>query len=476
MPRIQNIAEAALRGLAVGVRGVLEGKRMQREAKDAREKRIADEFYRTKALALEERKVDFRNAIDEEEVDLDKAKLAHQKELDAIVKEKTEYETALRDDFAAEDENINTLWQAYNTATDEDEKVGIKSKIDTGRRRLIRIANRIGIQLTDVSEAEAAEIKAKTAETEAGAAETEDQRSEQVKAVMAIVEMQDWSPEIQDALNEGITAIVDDDTLSAEERTKADDLKDLIAVIRDSTEIPDENRDGLIADAIRSEVGALVKARLAAETGGRAETLSEPYRTAFRFVTRSEVSEDDIEGYLKSIHELIAKGEKDDARAFIADLATDDADATEVNTFIVREELLEVLEKLCAGSQLLKANQTGTAWTPELLQDAQRFFGSTDLSTEELNTQLQSGVERYRQLIASEDFTETERAGYEAIFSAASGVEDVNTAILQSLSESISRNQELFYRHYLGATDAEAFDPALLTDIVSVIGVENSEE
>ena len=274
----------------------------------------------------------------------------------------------MRDDFAAEDENINTLWQAYNTATDENEKVGIKSKIDTGRHRLIRIANRIGIQLTDVSEAEAAEIKAKTAETEAGAAETEDQRSEQVKAVMAIVEMQDWSPEIQDALNEGITAIVDDETLSAEERTKADDLKDLIAVIRDSTEIPDENRDGLIADAIRSEVGALVKARLAAETGGRAETLSEPYRTAFRFVTRSEVSEDDIEGYLKSIHELIAKGEKNDARAFIADLATDDADATEVNTFIVREELLEVLEKLCAGSQLLKANQTGTAWTPELLQ------------------------------------------------------------------------------------------------------------
>ena len=133
---------------------------------------------------------------------------------------------------------------------------------------------------------------------------------------------------------------------------------------------------------------------------------------------------------------------KDDARAFIADLATDDADATEVNTFIVREELLEVLEKLCAGSQLLKANQTGTAWTPELLQDAQRFFGSTDLSTEELNTQLQSGVERYRQLIVSEDFTEVERAGYEAIFSAASGVEDVDTAILQSLSESISRNQE----------------------------------
>ena len=193
-------------------------------------------------------------------------------------------------------------------------------------------------------------------------------------------------------------------------------------------------------------------------------------------MTRSEVSEDDIEGYLKSIHELIAKGEKDNARAFIADLATDDADATEVNTFIVREELLEVLEKLGVGSQLLKANQTGTAWTPELLQDAQRFFGSTDLSTEELNTQLQSGVERYRQLIASEDFTETERAGYEAIFSAASGVEDVDTAILQSLSESISRNQELFYRHYLGATDAEAFHPALLTDIVSVIGVENSEE
>ena len=457
MPRIQNIAEAALRGLAVGVRGVLEGKRMQREAKDAREKRIADEFYRTKALALQERIVDFQNALDQEHLDPDKAKLEHQKELDAIIKEKAEYEQALRDDFAAEDENINTLWQDYNTATDDNERLNIKSKIDTSRRRLIRIANRIGIQLTDVSEAEAAATKAKTAETEAGAAETEDQRSEQVKAVMAIVEMQDWSPEIKDALNEGITAIADDDTLSAEERTKADDLKDLIAVIRDSTEIPDENRDGLIADAIRSEVGALVKARLAAETGGRAETLSEPYRTAFRFATQSEGSEDDIEGHLKSIHELIAKGEKDDARAFIADLATDDADATEVNTFIVREELLEVLEKLYAGSQLLKANQTGTAWTPELLQNAQRFFGSTDLSTEELNTQLQSGVERYRQLIASEDFTEAERQGYEAIFPSASDIEDIDTAILQSLKKSITRNQDLFYKHYLGATDADVF-------------------
>ena len=33
MPRIQNIAEAALRGLAVGVRGVLEGKRMHARRK-----------------------------------------------------------------------------------------------------------------------------------------------------------------------------------------------------------------------------------------------------------------------------------------------------------------------------------------------------------------------------------------------------------------------------------------------------------
>ena len=476
MPRIQNIAEAALRGLAVGVRGVLEGKRMQREAKDAREKRIADEFYRTKALALEERIADFQNALDQEHIDPDKAKLAHQQELDAIVKEKAEYEQTLRDDFAEEDENINTLWQAYNTATDEDEKVGIKSKIDTGRRRLIRIANRLGIQLTDVSEAEAAATKAKTAETEATAAETEDQRSAQVKALMAIVEMQDWSPEIKDALNEGITAIADGDTPPAETRTKADDLKDLIAVIRNSTEIPDESKDGLIGDAIRSEVGALVSARLAAETGGRAETLSEPYRTAFRFATRSGMSEDDIAANLKSIHGLIAKGEKDDVRAFIAGLATDDADATEVKAFILREELLETLEKLDVGIQLLRANQTGAAWTPELLQEAQRFFGTTDLSTEQLNTELQSGIERYRQLIASEDITETERDGYEAIFAAASDVEDIDPAMLRSLRESINRNQDQFYKHYLDSTDEEAFDPALLTDIVSVIGVENSEE
>ena len=53
----RNIASDALRGFAVGVRGLLESRKMRREAADDKARRIADEAYRQRVLDLEERKV-----------------------------------------------------------------------------------------------------------------------------------------------------------------------------------------------------------------------------------------------------------------------------------------------------------------------------------------------------------------------------------------------------------------------------------
>ena len=53
----KHIGADALRGLAVGIRGVLEAKRMAREAKSGREKRIADHYVRLKRLDLQERRL-----------------------------------------------------------------------------------------------------------------------------------------------------------------------------------------------------------------------------------------------------------------------------------------------------------------------------------------------------------------------------------------------------------------------------------
>ena len=188
MPRTENLREAALRGLAVGVRGVLEGKRMQREARTPRERRIADAFYRTKALALEEKEADFEEAFNQEQPNPEQVKLAQQEELDTIKQEKTEYEKLLREDFAAEDENIHTLWQDYHTAVDDNERVRIKSKINTGRRRRNRIANRLGIPLTDVEFEQDAAKPTATAAAEPTAPEASQLEPEPVNPITAIVD------------------------------------------------------------------------------------------------------------------------------------------------------------------------------------------------------------------------------------------------------------------------------------------------
>ena len=477
MPRTENLREAALRGLAVGVRGVLEGKRMQREARTPRERRIADTFYRTKALALEEKEADFEEAFNQEQPNPEQVKLAQQEELDTIKQEKTEYEKLLREDFAAEDENIHTLWQDYHTAVDDNERVRIKSKINTGRRRRNRIANRLGIPLTDVEFEQDAAKPTATAEAAPTAPEASQLEPEPVNPITAIVDAQDWDDAIKEQINRGIPTV----TQPAENRTGADDLKDVIAAIKNATEIPDLDKNGLVEDAIRTEVGTRVKTQLAEETGGTAETLSEPYRTAFRFVSRSGMSEHDIARNLKSIHGLIAAGKKDDAREFIAALAIGPENTTEAREFIAREELLELLDKLDLESQMLRAHQTGTGFTPGLLRKAKRFFGRGIPSVGQLDTQLQLDTQRYRQLIGSGDFTEAERKEYESIFPAAANLEDLNPAVLRSLREFVNRNQNLFYKHYLdptGATDTteQPTDPDLLNDTVSAIQEGYSEE
>ena len=109
----KHVASDALRGLAVGIRGVLEAKRMAREAKSGREKRIADHYVRLKRLDLQERRLAITEgtaARAQEKLDLDKqiqeteaAKVealeelgkTYDEELDAYFDERTHYQAEM---------------------------------------------------------------------------------------------------------------------------------------------------------------------------------------------------------------------------------------------------------------------------------------------------------------------------------------------------------------------------------------------
>lgn len=64
----RHIASDAIRGFVSGLRGYMEGRKMKREAKDAREARIANEAFRWKALDMQERQIQLDDAFREKEL------------------------------------------------------------------------------------------------------------------------------------------------------------------------------------------------------------------------------------------------------------------------------------------------------------------------------------------------------------------------------------------------------------------------
>lgn len=64
----RHIASDAIRGFVAGARGVLEGRKMKREAADDREKRIADEAYRQRVLDLKNKQITLQDVFQHKEL------------------------------------------------------------------------------------------------------------------------------------------------------------------------------------------------------------------------------------------------------------------------------------------------------------------------------------------------------------------------------------------------------------------------
>ena len=131
----QHILSDSLRGLAVGVRGVLEAKRMAREAKSDREKRIADHYVRLKRMDLQERRL----AISEGAA----AKEMEQVRLDSLQAEQ-EHKDEWHKRLAAAYDRLESLYRERNRAAAPKEIERIDNEVAMEARAVVRLGKNLG--------------------------------------------------------------------------------------------------------------------------------------------------------------------------------------------------------------------------------------------------------------------------------------------------------------------------------------------
>ena len=135
MAEERHIGADALRGLAVGIRGVLEAKRMAREAKSGREKRIADHYVRLKRLDLQERRLAISEGAAEREME--------QVRLDSLQAEQ-EHKDGWHKQLAEAYDRLESLHRERNRAAAPKEMERIDNEIAMEARAVVRLGKNLG--------------------------------------------------------------------------------------------------------------------------------------------------------------------------------------------------------------------------------------------------------------------------------------------------------------------------------------------
>ena len=131
----KHVASDALRGLAVGIRGVLEAKRMAREAKSGREKRIADHYVHLKRLDLQERRLAISEGAAERDME--------QARLDSLQAEQA-HKDEWHQQLAAAYDRLESLHRERNRAAAPKEMERIDKEIAMEGRAVVRLGKNLG--------------------------------------------------------------------------------------------------------------------------------------------------------------------------------------------------------------------------------------------------------------------------------------------------------------------------------------------
>lgn len=145
----RHVASDALRGLAVGIRGVLEAKRMAREAKSGRERRIADHYVRLKRLDLQERRLAIsEGAAETTSVTNAKGEQARLDSLQAEQEHKDEWHKRLAEAY----DRLESLYRERNRAAAPKEIEQLDNEIAIEARAVVRLGKNLGYSYPQIEQ------------------------------------------------------------------------------------------------------------------------------------------------------------------------------------------------------------------------------------------------------------------------------------------------------------------------------------
>ena len=132
----RHIFQDAIRGFVAGTRGWLEGRKLQRDARTDREKRIADEAFRQRTLDLTEQRNKLEELRYQQGADTAESERLRQEGLDKIAEEKRNAEEAkekaikdLGDQYDKETQAYFDEREKYNAETDPVKKQEFRSSL-----------------------------------------------------------------------------------------------------------------------------------------------------------------------------------------------------------------------------------------------------------------------------------------------------------------------------------------------------------
>lgn len=486
----QDILSDSLRGLAVGIRGVLEAKRMAREAKSGRERRIADHYVRLKRLDLQERRL----AISEgaaETTSVTNAK-GEQARLDSRQAEQ-EHKDEWHKQLAAAYDRLESLYQERNRAAAPKERERIDNEIAMEGRAVVRLGKNLGYSYPHIEqglkerEDATIEFEGKSGRIDAldisdehkaalhtalgneffglgtGKETTVDEILGQLEAIKALDETPEHKQGLKDSyLNEEFGV----DVSGAE----------AAAGKEEALQVLEENKDAFSAEEYARIKGQIELGKIVDIKGfikppvktdfGSAEEIVDiyedvPNRTVLDFIGSAITSKGESERFLRSVHRWL------DGRPF------EEVDETSKER-VARLFINEVMENVDGGDIVkgqLRAYKILQNQLPALLMDAERLAAngksvgrlteveagrwrweseSSDPEVTALRRKLMDALNGYIVLRSEGEISEAERALHASMFADIGSGYEANKAAIEGLMTNMLGDLSAMYKAVMG--------------------------
>lgn len=387
----QHVLSDSLRGLAVGIRGVLEAKRMAREAKSGREKRIADHYVRLKRLDLQERRLAISEGAAATEME--------QARLDSLQAE-YEHKDEWHKQLAAAYDRLESLYQERNRAAAPKEMERIDNEIAMEGRAVIRLGKNLGysyphieqrlkeredatiefegksgrIDALDISDEHKAALHTALENEFLGIGTGEDAKIDEILGQLEAIEKLDETPE----MNREQSSLLLDSYLNKAFGVEASGAEEA-ARKEEALQVLEENKDAFseqeyagikkqIELGENADIGDFIKSRAETDLTSTEEIIDIykdiPNRTVLNSIGNHAItSKDEAQWFLRSVHRWL------DGRPF------EEVDETSKKR-VARLFINEVMENVAGGGIVkghLRAYKILQNRLPALLMDAERL-------------------------------------------------------------------------------------------------------